>query len=62
MGRMVGRAAGCGAGFVDRHRLFDLAASDFNTHLRSPSATQAVGGLFQLETAFRSTEHAKNHL
>ena len=62
MGRMVGRATGCGAGFVDWHRLFELAASDFNTHLRSPSATQAVGGLFQLETAFRSTEHAKNHL
>ena len=33
MARMVGRAAGGGAGFVDRHRLFDLAASDFDTSL-----------------------------
>ncbi len=48
MGRMVGRAAGCSAGFVDRHRLFDLAASDFDTRSGWPSAIQTVGGLFQL--------------
>lgn len=62
MGRMVRRAAGCGAGFVDRHRRFDLTASDFDTRSGWPSAIQTVGGLFQLETAFRSTEDAKNHL
>lgn len=47
MGRMVGRAAGCGAGFINWHRQFDLAASDFDTYPAWHSATQAVAGWFR---------------
>lgn len=58
MGRMVGRAAGCSAGFLDRHRLFDLAASDFDTSPGCPSETQAVAGLFRPEAGLHRAELA----
>lgn len=52
MGRMVGRAAGGGAGFVDQHQLFDPKASDFDTRqggLGSSGCRRLQPGLFARE-------------
>jgi hypothetical protein len=43
---MVQRAVGCGTGFVDRHRLFDLAASDFDTRSSCLLTLQVAPGFF----------------
>lgn len=52
MGRMVGRAAGGGTGFVDQHQLFDPKASDFDTRqggLGSSGCRRLQPGLFARE-------------
>ncbi len=60
MGRMVGRSTGGGAGFVDRHRLFDLAASDFDTFSGYATTIQAAGGLLPPVLSCRDLQRSRH--